>query len=93
LVALGLIEYNLGNLGIYYPPLLLGILLMATGCFHIHLASPSWNTKAERPRLVAMGITALVTHNLLWTLLIGLTPEVSKYLIKKTRLVVSHDKI
>lgn len=58
-----------------YPPMLMGALLAATGWFHLRLAEPSWKQQDKRIMLVLMGLTALVSQNMLWVLAIGIAGE------------------
>ncbi|PJB69817.1 MAG: hypothetical protein CO093_09490 [Alphaproteobacteria bacterium CG_4_9_14_3_um_filter_47_13] len=58
-----------------YPKILMAILIFATGFFHLQLAKPSWKQPSLRFVLVAMGATALLTHNMLWVLGVGVVIE------------------
>jgi MFS superfamily sulfate permease-like transporter len=55
-----------------YPAALMAVLVFVTGWFHVQLAGPSWEKKELRWQLVAIGLTALVTQNMLWALGIGI---------------------
>lgn len=65
-----------------YPKPLMAALLFATGWFHIQLAAPSWRVADKRWRLVVMGAVAVVTMNMLWTLLAGVAVECAVYLLR-----------
>lgn len=80
LIILATVEFYVGGLGIYYPSFLLGLLLIFTGVFHIKLAAPTWNLKSERLRLIAMGIVTVLTQNLLWAIIVGILPELDRFM-------------
>ncbi|MFH1157402.1 MAG: molybdate transporter family protein [Pseudomonadota bacterium] len=66
-----------------YPKILMAALLFATGWFHLYLAVPSWKQAELRWSLVAMGIVALVTQNMLWVLGAGIFCEAFRKLRQK----------
>lgn len=58
-----------------YPPLLMAVLLFATGWFHLLLAAPSWQQPALRWVLVAMALAAIISKHMLWVLCCGIICE------------------
>jgi hypothetical protein len=58
-----------------YPAALMAVLVFVTGWFHVQLAKPSWEKKELRWQLLAIGLTALVTQNMLWALGIGVLAD------------------
>ena len=59
-----------------YPKILMATLIFATGYFHMQLAAPGWKTPPLRIVLVLMGLTALLTQNMLLVLLAGIVVEI-----------------
>jgi hypothetical protein len=72
-----------GNRIGFYPPVLLGVLLAATGIFHLQLAAPTWAQVGERWRLAAMGAVAMCTQNMLWVLCVGVVPELAPWTYRR----------
>lgn len=72
-----------------YPKVLVAALLLATGWFHMHLAKASWEHPDLRWGLVAMGLAALFTQNMLWVLTIGVMFAGVRHLFMKSREEVS----
>lgn len=64
-----------------YPQILMAALLLATGWFHMLLAKVSWGQADLRWLLVAMGLAALITQDMLWVLVIGVAGEGIRHLI------------
>lgn len=78
------IQFYFGGTTLNYPPLLLSLLLGVVGYYHFTLASPSWKVQAYRPALIVMGMIALMTQNLLWSLAFGLAiGSLSQFLLSK----------
>jgi hypothetical protein len=78
------IQFFGGGTTLNYPPLLLSFLLGVVGYHHFKLASPSWKMPMFRPALIAMGIIALTTQNLLWSLALGLAiGSLSQFLLSR----------
>lgn len=64
-----------------YPKLLMSALLVATGWFHLGLAAESWKNAGLRLVLVIMGLTALLTQDMLMVLGAGIVCEVLRRLV------------
>ena len=75
LIALALGQGIWGATELNYPPILLSLLLGTVGFFHLQLAAPSWKNPIHRNVLVAMGVSAFLTENLIVTLVIGIALE------------------
>lgn len=63
-----------------YPKIFMAALLFATGWFHIGLARPSWQQTDLRLVMVIMGVTALLSLNMLWVLTMGIVCETIRHL-------------
>jgi len=59
-----------------YPKILMASLLFVTGWFHIALGAPSWKNQNFRGIMIVMALTALVSQNMLWTLVVGAICEI-----------------
>lgn len=66
-----------------YPKPLMAALLFATGWFHLQLAAPSWRAADKRWRLAVMGVVAVLTMNMLWTLAAGVAVEGAVYMARR----------
>jgi SulP family sulfate permease len=65
-----------GGRPVFFPPILVGVLLISVGLLHVSLAAPSWACgKTEKFQLALMGIAAIATGNMLWVLGLGLVSE------------------
>ncbi len=62
----------------HYPVLLMAALVCMTGWYHMQLAADSWKTTDLRIIILAMGLTVLITHNMLYGLLMGITFEAAR---------------
>ncbi|MCB0403922.1 MAG: putative sulfate/molybdate transporter [Bdellovibrionales bacterium] len=54
-----------------FPVPLLAALLVSVGIFHARLAAPSWAERHSRLVVVTMGLTAVLTQNMLWVMIAG----------------------
>ncbi|MGK5087116.1 gephyrin-like molybdotransferase Glp [Bdellovibrionota bacterium FG-2] len=79
LLALSVLVWLRAGTVLWYWAPLLAALLAATGVFHLQLARQTWDNLEERPRLIAMVLTALVTQNMLWILGIGLVFDLPRF--------------
>ncbi|TAL29728.1 MAG: hypothetical protein EPN97_13110 [Alphaproteobacteria bacterium] len=68
-----------------YPKLLMSALLVATGWFHLGLAAASWKNAGFRLALVIMGVTALLTQDMLMVLAAGIVCEALRRLVVQRR--------
>jgi len=60
------------HLKIALPPLLMVVLLATIGFHHLELAKSTWQKQFGKIQLGLMALPALVTGNLLWTLVMGI---------------------
>ena len=72
LLGLAGIQLLGGQVRLNYPPVLLSVLLILVGYYHLKLSAPSWAKKTERVKLIAMLIAALATQNMIWILAAGI---------------------
>jgi presenilin-like A22 family membrane protease len=57
-----------GGFSLQYPLWLLASLLITVGIFHLMLAKPTWETTGGKIQMIASGITAVCTQNMLGVL-------------------------
>lgn len=68
LLILALFQVIQNSSVLSYPPFLVAILLMATGIFHLKLASPTANCAMGWFKLLIAFVVTIITKNLLWVL-------------------------
>lgn len=85
LLVLALLQsFGSGGL-IQFSPLLMGVLLLTTGLFHLRLAQPTWQTADGKIALIIMGSIAAITQNMLLVLMVGVTLVWFKSLVPHTK--------
>jgi len=72
-----------------YPKVLMAALMLGTGYFHMLLARESWAKAELRWLIIAMGIVALISQDMLWVLAAGIGGEGIRYFRAKSRRGIS----
>ena len=80
LLIFALVQQLGGHVSLQYPAPLLSGLLITVGIFHLGLAKPTWVTPAGKRQLVAAGLAAVITQNMLWVLAAALVLEIGNAL-------------
>jgi hypothetical protein len=68
LLLFGLIQTAIESPVIHYSKVLMAVLLISIGIMHLKLARPTWQSLTGKLTLLSMGLTVVLTHNLLWSL-------------------------
>ena len=72
LIVLAWIQFMRGGQILSYPQILVSVLLIATGVFHLKLAAPTVQSEFGLFKLCFAALTTVLTKNLLWVLGFGI---------------------
>ena len=92
LLFLAAIQFVKGAQVLIYPAILVSILLMTTGLFHLKLATPTLRTEFGPVKIVGALLITAITSNLLWVLGFGVLLELALKAIHPKALTISEVK-